>query len=568
MIPQNLASVFKETVRRFPDKTALSSKRGGRIESLTWLELSKKVDSVASALLKRGLAPGDRIAILSENRPEWACVDLAAQCVGVITVPVYTSLTPNEIRYILSDCGAALVAVSSKELFEKLVPIHRSLPMLRTVVGFDASLSLSKENLSVNFELLKELESEVSDAADLDQRIRTIPADAVASLIYTSGTTGFPKGVMLTHSNFIHNAFFCKKALQMSESDVHLSFLPLSHVFERLAGHYLMIMIGARISYAENMDSVARDLLEVRPTFILGVPRFYEKIKARVSETLEKLSPFKKRLLFWFIRWKFRMRLGGRVRFCVSGGAALPKETAEFFADLGVVILEGYGLSETAPVISANRQERYKFGSVGLPLDGVEVRITGEGEIVTKSECVMKGYWNKPEETREVLKEGWFYTGDLGLIDKEGFLVITGRKKELIVTSGGKKIAPRAIEEMIENDPCILRCVLFGEGKKFISALIVPRAEKVMAYADADKIAYRDLGDLLRNPRVYGWMDQKIQALCQDLASFERIKYFALLEHDFSQSAGELTPTLKVKRDTVLSRYRDRLLPFYEKEGV
>ena len=514
-------------------------------------------------------------------------------------MPIYASLTSREIQYILTDCGASVAAVSNKALFEKLAPIQRSVPTLRWVAGFDASLSLSKTELSVPFFLIKELENTKSNLADLESRSSSIPPDAVASLIYTSGTTGFPKGVMLSHSNFIHNVFYCQKAFGMDETDAHISFLPLSHVFERLAGYYLMIFIGAAISYAENMDTVARDLLEVKPTFILGVPRFYEKIKDHVLETLEKSGTLKRTLFFWakdlgarrrrmlsqgkrpglffngsyqlanlIVYRKFNRRLGGRIRFCVSGGAALPKEIAEFFSDLGILILEGYGLSETSPVISANRQKNYKFGSVGIPLEGIQVRITEEGEIATKSACLMRGYWNKPEETQAVLKEGWFYTGDLGQMDREGYLSITGRKKELIVTSGGKKVAPRAIEEILEKDPSILRCVLFGEGEKFISALIVPRKEKILEYVHGQKIAYCQYSELLSNPKIYEWMDRRVQALCQDLAGYEKIKYFALLEHDFSQSSGELTPTLKVKRDVVLSRYKEKLLPYYQKGGL
>lgn len=596
MNPQNLASLFQQTVDRFPNKKALVFKENGRLLGLTWAELAEKVHCVASALAEKGLKSGDRIAILSENRPEWACVDLAAQYLGLVTVPIYTSLTPAEIQYILSDCGASAVAVSNKTFFEKLASVQRALPALRWVLGFDASLTLSQKEISVPLYLIKEFEKFPPDAKDLDRRRQAISADALASLIYTSGTTGFPKGVMLSHANFIHNALYCQKALKMDATDAHLSFLPLSHVFERLAGYYLMISIGATISYAENMETVAQNMLEMKPTFILGVPRFYEKIQERVLETLKKSSSFKRGLFFWakdlgarkrqsvlarrkegwlfngehrlaefLVYRKFKKRLGGRIRFCVSGGAPLSKEVAEFFADLGVLILEGYGLSETAPVISANREEKYKFGSVGIPLDGVEVRITEEGEIATKSACVMKGYWNKPEETQAVLRDGWFYTGDLGQIDKDGFLSITGRKKELIVTSGGKKVAPRAIEEALEKDAAILRAVLFGEGKKFITALIVPQEEKLLEYAHAQKIAYQDYPELLKNPKIYEWMDQKVQALGRDLANYEKIKYFALLENDFSQAAGELTPTLKVKREVVLSRYKEKLLPFYEK---
>ena len=593
--PKNLGELFLRTANRYPTKTAFLYKSGGKYSPMLWSEVLLKVHAIASALLEKGLKPGDRIAILSENRPEWAMIDLAAQTISAISVPIYTSLTSNEIQYILSDCGARMIAVSNKTLFQKIAAIQASLPELQAVIGFESPLTLMSGDISVPLLLIKNLEgSNSQEKIDMDKCSSAIGPETIASIIYTSGTTGPPKGVMLTHENFISNAVFCKTALKMGETDIHLSFLPLSHVFERLAGYYLMIYIGATIAYAESMDAVPQNLLEIRPTFILGVPRFYEKINSRVVDAIEKSSSVKKGLFYWakalgqerrealgsgkkfswiknielaiaeiLVYKKFSQRLGGRIRFCVSGGAPLSKEMAEFFFDLGVMICEGYGLTETSPVIAANRLEKFKFGTVGIPLNGLEVKISEEGEIVTRGPCVMKGYYNKPDETASVLKDGWFYTGDLGVIDREGFLVITGRKKELIVTSGGKKVAPRAIEELMEKNPLIARCVLFGEGKKFITALIVPRQDKVVQYATEQKIAYHQYSELLTNSSVYHWIEKMIADQSCDLASFEQIKYFLLLENDFSQDAGELTPTLKVKRDVIFSRYKDRLLALY-----
>ncbi len=597
LIPQSLGLLFKNTVARIPDKKAIHFKEDGKYHSHSWSQFAEKVEAVATALIAKGLKSGDKIAILSENRPEWALIDIAAQSLGAVTVPIYTSLTPTEIQYILADSGASMIAVSGKALFEKVVSIHRSLPLLVLVIAFESSASLLQSQLAVPLALLRDLERTAPDRVTLEEKLRSVNGESLASIIYTSGTTGVPKGVMLTHSNFITNVVFTKDALRMDESDIHLSFLPLSHVFERMAGHYLMIYIGATIAYAENMDAVPQNLLEVRPTFIMGVPRFYEKIKERVLEAVKKSSSAKKGLFHWakalgaekrkayferrklglffkmelgladwLVYKKFKERLGGRLRFGVSGGAPLAKDIAEFFYDLGVQIYEGYGLTETSPVMSCNREGKFKFGTVGIPLKEIQVKITPEGEIVTKGPCVMKGYHNKPEETREVLKDGWFYTGDLGQIDKEGFLAITGRKKELIVTSGGKKVSPRMIEELVEKDPAILRCVLFGEGKRFITALIVPREEKLVEYAREQKIAYQNYHGLLKDAKIYEFLERRIEALSKDLASYEKIKYFTLLDHDFSQSAGELTPTLKVKREVVLSRYKDELLPLYEKD--
>jgi len=596
--PKNLGELFSRTAEQYPKKTAFLYKTDDRYASITWSEALAMVNTIADALLEKGLKPGDRIAILSENRPDWAWIDLAAQTIGAISVPIYTSLASAEIQYILSNSGAKMIGISNKALFEKIVSIQRSLPELKAVIAFDSALALSGNELSIPVYLIKDLKKTPSVAAGVEKHFNDVSLDDIASIIYTSGTTGLPKGVMLTHSNFIHNVVFCKEALHMSETDIHLSFLPLSHVFERLAGHYLMIYIGATIAYAESMDTVPQNLLEVRPTFILGVPRFYEKIKDRVLEAVQKSSSVKKGIFYWakalgterreanvlqkrslglwmnFERFlanvlvykKFSKRLGGRVRFCISGGAPLSKEIAEFFYDLGVNIYEGYGLTETSPVIAVNREEKFKFGTVGIPLKEIQTKISEEGEILTKGPCVMKGYYNKPEETAAVLKDGWFYTGDLGAIDRDGFLSITGRKKELIVTSGGKKVAPHIVEELMEQDPFILRCVLFGEAQKFITALIVPAREKILEYAKEQKIAAQNYKDLLENPAIYQRIRSTIEECSKDLANFEKIKYFLLLENDFTQAGGELTPTLKVRRETVLSRYRDKLLALYEKE--
>ncbi len=589
----HLTQLLEETTRRFPKKQAFLFKENGRYESITWADFSKKVDAAASLLLGAGVRPGDKVAILSENRLEWALVDFATLGIGAVSVPIYTSLTAAEIEYLLSDSEARMVAVSNIQLFEKISEIQIRIPSLKVVLGFEAALSARKNNLSIPLLFLSDAEKQAL-SPELGSIRSRIKPDDLASIIYTSGTTGVPKGVMLTHRNFIQNALLSKAALRMSDQDVHLSFLPLTHVFERLAGHYLMVHLGATIAYAENMDTVPRNILEVRPTFLLGVPRFYEKIKSRVLEKVAQGGFLKKALFLWaqglgeqkrkavasdqkqsalfriryamaclLVYQKFRQGLGGRLRFCVSGGAPLPKEIAEFFYDLGVLILEGYGLTETAPVMNVNREDRFKFGSVGPALEDVEVKIAEDGEILTRSACVMAGYYKKPDETQAVLKNGCFHTGDLGSIDKNGFLSITGRKKELIVTSGGKKVSPRPIEEAIEQDAYILRCMLFGDGQRFITAFLVPCRERLEEFATQNKIAYSEYPSLLKNEKIHQLLEQRVDALTQHLANFEKIKYFALLENDFSQNAGELTPTLKVKRDVVIARYQYLLLPFY-----
>ena len=589
-IPKNLGEFFLNSASRSPKKAVFFHKIQGHYEPILWEEALQDVRAIASAYLLKGLRRGDAVAILSENRYEWAVADLAAQSLGIATVPIYPSLTPAEIQYILADSQSKLLVLSSRAQFEKIVLIQQHLPSLQAVWAIDTAVLVSQSDLGLSFGLWKDL-VKTTPAKELESAMSCVTSEDIASIIYTSGTTGSPKGVLLTHANFIHNVMGCAKTLKIDDQDRHLSFLPLCHVFERTAGYYLMIYIGASIAYAESMDTVSKNILEIRPTLLLGVPRFFEKIRDRVLEAVKKANPIKKALFYWaqgigedqrlgrrkktlwsrlefwvaerLVYRKFCAGLGGRLRFCVSGGAPLFKELAEFFYDLGVTIYEGYGLTETSPVISVNREGHLHFGTVGLPLEGVQVKIASDGEVLTKSASVMKGYHRLPVETEAVLKEGWFHTGDIGAFDPDGSLVITGRKKELIVTSGGKKISPRPIEEAVETDPFILRCVLFGEGFKFIIALIVPQKEKLLAYAQAQKIAYKTYEALLLEPKIIEYFDSRVQAATTNFASYEKIKYFALLPEDFSQAAGELTPTLKIKRPVVYSRYKELLLPFY-----
>lgn len=573
-----LPDLLFETSRKYPQKAAFEFKENGRYTAISWQEAAGLTRALSSKLASLGVGPGERVAILSENRYEWALTDMAALSLGAASVPIYTSLTSEEIEYLLFDSGSCVLAVSNKNLIEKILPICQKLPKLKTILAFDSTLALYAEQFKIPLLLFKDCVAGNPAAGEAAR----FSEDTLASIIYTSGTTGPPKGVELTHGNFLSNMQYIREALQMSGQDKHLSFLPLSHVFERTAGYYLMVSIGATIAYAESMDTISQNILETRPTFLLGVPRFYEKIREKIFQKLESSSSLKKALFTWAVDVgrkkrsgfkyaiaeklvfnKFKKSFGGRLRFGVSGGAPLSKEVALFFYDLGMTILEGYGLTETSPVISVNREGRFKFGSVGVPLKGVMVQITEEGEVITKSSCVMRGYWKKPLETSEVLKDGWFYTGDLGEIDPQGFLHITGRKKELIITSGGKKVAPRLIEEQLEKDPAILRAVLYGDGRKCITAFIVPRKDLLLNYAEAQKIAFKDYASLLQNKNVYQFFENKIEELTKNLASYEKIKFFILLENDFTQAAGELTPTLKIKRSVIARHYGDFLEPFY-----
>ena len=421
-----------------------------------------------------------------------------------------------------------------------------------------------------------------------------IRPEETATLIYTSGTTGIPKGVMLSHQNFLSNVQACLAVIPIKPADLHLSFLPLSHVFERMAGWYLMLAIGACVVYAESMETLAQEMAAVRPTIMLGVPRFFEKLHARIQEALRQAPEPKRRLAAWALRvgdlaakarvagqplpptltaawWladhlvlrKFRSRLGGRLRFFVSGSAPLSKEIGEFFFSLGVTILEGYGLTETSPVIAVNRLPVPRFGSVGRPIPGVEVQIAEDGEILTRGPHVMQGYYRQPDATAAMIIDGWCSTGDIGHLDEQGFLFITDRKKDLIKTAGGKFVAPQKLEHLLVTDPYIVQAFVYGDRQPYCVALIVPNLPRLRGYAQEQGIDAPTVEALVKDPRVLDFYWSRVQAAQQTLASFEQLKKIALLDEEFTQASGELTPTLKAKRSVIAQRHAAALRSLY-----
>ena len=569
-------------------------KRQGRYQPITWDQARDTVQALSAFLLNCHVAPGERIIILSENRPEWGLADLAIQAIGAWTVPIYPSLTEREILHIAQDCEPVLGIVSSAEHAQKFRALREQLPSLRLVIVMDP-LVLEPPCEQSWTEAVRQGRALVERFQELlGQRLQLLRPNDTATLIYTSGTTGEPKGVMLSHGNFLSNVASCLKALPIHASDRHLSFLPLSHVFERMAGWYLMLAVGASVAYAETMDTIPQNMLEVRPTIMLGVPRFFEKLAWRIQEGVRHAPPHQRRIIEWALSvgqqashyqcnrarlplglrlqhaaatWlvlsKITHRLGGRLRFFVSGGAPLAKAIGEFFYSLGIVILEGYGLTETSPVITANRLHAMKFGTVGLPIEGVEVRIAADGEILTRGPHVMEGYYRKPQETQAVIADGWFHTGDIGSFDEEGFLSITDRKKDLIKTAGGKFVAPQKLEQLFVADPYIAQALIYGDREPYCVALIVPNLERLAEYAKAQGLCCASLRELVSSPQIHAFVWNRVQALQRDLASFEQVKAIALLDHEFSQAAGELTPTLKAKRATIAARYQDVLHRLY-----
>lgn len=541
-----------------------------------------------------GLKEREKVALLSENRPEWTYADLAALSANAVDVPVYATNIPEQVEHILKDSGSRFIVVSTEQQLDKVREIKGNLPELETAIIMDPE-GEHPEGWIRTFAEIRGLGEQRGDAEAYQKRLEEVKTEDLATLIYTSGTTGAPKGVMLTHDNFVSNVQGARGILPLSESDIALSFLPMSHSFERLAGYYTVMSAGGTIAFAESIDKVPDNIQEIRPTVMCSVPRLYEKMHARVLTTVESGTALKKKMFYWglgvgsevskliiakkevsgslklkykiadrLVFEKLRARMGDRLRFFISGGAPLAREIAEFFHAAGILILEGYGLTETTPVISANRPDAYKLGSVGQPLSNVEVKIAPDGEILVRGPSVMKGYYNRPEETREVLSEdGWFATGDIGYLDQDNYLYITDRKKDIIVTAGGKNIAPQNIENLLKLNRFIEQVCLIGDKRKYLTALIVPSFPELEDFGKENGIPADDRAQLVNHPRIQRLFQEAVDEANAQLARYESIKRFTVLPVEFSQATGELTPTLKVKRKVVGVKYKDQIDRMY-----
>lgn len=587
--------LFLNAVRTYDKPDAFQHKVDGAYRNVSHRYVFEAVDGLSRGLLALGHTKGDRIALLSENRLEWALADMAILSCGCITVPVYPSLPAAQVEYILADSEARTIFVSSGDNLRKVLSVRKNLGNLQRFIVFgdeacrDPVLSLSQ---------IKERGNNWATGGGFEERIATIGRYDWASIIYTSGTTGEPKGVILNHWNFLSNVLALRQAVEIGPTDRCLSFLPLSHVFERTGGFYTMFDAGVTIAYAESFDTIGENLVETEPTVVNSVPRLYEKMYARILDAVTAGSFFKKTLFFWavdvgrrrvrqqmedrlttatriqdkladrLVFRKLRASTGGRLRFFVSGGAPLAREIAEFFFAVGLPIYEGYGLTETSPVIALNTADQWKLGTVGKPVPGVDIRIAEDGEILARGPNVMLGYYKKPDKTKKVLDGEWFHTGDIGYLDEDGFLTITDRKKDLIVTAGGKNVAPQPIENLFKTNKYVAQAVVVGNGRKFISAIIVPNFRNLMAFADATGIRYANEDDLIHNPQVVHKYHDEIERMSQHLASFERVKKIILVERDFSIEAGELTPSLKVKRRTIEARFEAAIDALYEEQPV
>jgi long-chain acyl-CoA synthetase len=595
-----IAELFYQAVE-FDLPDALAVKRDGTYQPISHREVVAQVERLALAMHARGLRAADHVALLSENRPEWAITDFACALQGLPDVTIYATLNEDQAAFILRDSRARWVVCSDRNQLDKVLAHWRELPDLDTAVIMDGELPEGTGRNLVHWStLLKEGEAMEAQRPEVRAWGRERKASDILTLIYTSGTTADPKGAMLTHGNLVSNVLAALEAVTMGPGHRCLSFLPLTHIFERMAGQFLMFHLGASIYYAENVNTVAADLLVVQPTVLASVPRIYEKVYSRIYDGVASAS-FLKRMIFHFSMeagrsvvddlfkgrqpsgWagfryriarklvfdKILARLGGRLSLAVSGGAPLGGKVMEFFWIVGVPILEGYGLTETSPVITINRFKEVLPGCVGRPLykdwEGRPfVKIAPDGEILCQGPNIMLGYWNNEQATREAIdEEGYFHTGDIGHQDDQGRLYITDRKKELIVTSGGKKVAPQPIENRLKEDKYISQAVLIGDQRNFITALIVPNFDSLVRWAGYKKIAFNSHAELLKDPQVYAKVGSRVERVNQKLSNYERIKKMVLLDQEMTLEGGQLTPSLKVKRRVVNQMYATQIETMY-----
>ncbi len=593
MPPATLNELFFGAIGDESRHVVMRRKVDGTWRDIQRVDLLARIRHTNAALRDLGFAAGDRLAILSENRPEWAIADYACLTARLVDVSIYPSLPAHQIAYILKDSGSRGIFVSNRDQLDKVLSVRSEVPDLQYVISFDRG-PLPEGVLSLH-ELETRGASAVARSANWEAEARAAHPDDLATLIYTSGTTGDPKGVMLTHGNITSNVNSALQLLTVGTGDECLSFLPLCHIFERMVGHYLMFCAGSVINYASNGDAVAAELKEVHPTLLASVPRLYEKIYARILQGMTSHSWLTRAIFEWarataetrleyrlakrrvppglalgyaiadlLVFRKIRAIMGGRIRFMVSGGAPLGQDICRFFLSVGLPVLEGYGLTETSPVISVNTFAMLKPGTVGRPIPGVEVKIASDGEILTRGPHVMKGYFNKPEATAQAIDpDGWFHTGDIGLIDNDGCLRITDRKKDLIVTAGGKNIAPQPIEGMLKTNKFITNAVMLGDKRKFPIMVLVPNFYTLGTWLAAKRLPAGLPEELVTKPEVREKIEREARKSLRDLAQFETPKKFLVLAHDFSIESGELTPTLKVKRRVVEDHYREQIEALY-----
>jgi len=593
MQPKHLAQIVHGNAKKYGNKIALRAKVSGVWQTISWLELEQKVRATAKALLELGVQEGEMVGIFSQNCPQWSIADYGILSIRGVSVPVYATDTAKRAEYIVNDAEIKVIFVGAQAQYDKIMSILPESAHLKKVIVFNPQVKLINDKSSLYFHDLLEIGVKSTRDAELDERLQKGSTDELATLIYTSGTTGEQKGVMLLHSNFHHSFVGHDDRLDVSDKDVSMCFLPLSHVFERTWSYYALA-IGMEIVYCQETSKIIEYLQEAKPTIMCAVPRFYEKIYGTVFEKLETAPPFRKKLFGWaiktgeqmYIRKKERQPIpmllslkykiadalvlkkiqaivGGAIRFFPCAGAPLSKKIEEFFHSAGICIKYGYGLTETTATVTCHENYFFRPGTVGKTIKDVEVKISVTGEILVRGPNVMKGYYKKPQETADVFEDGWFRTGDIGFLE-DGYLTITDRLKDLMKTSGGKYVAPQPVETAIGSDYFIEQIITIGDNKKYVSALIVPAFNALEDYARSKDVTFLSRVELINNPEIIAFYKTRIDEKQKDLSEYEKVKRFTLLVDPFTQESGELTPTMKVKRKVVLGKYENIIAAMYK----
>jgi len=604
---KNIVDTLWRRVSENPERTAIMHKADGKYNNISWSEHGKTIESVSAALIKNGLKPGDKVGILSGNRPHWTWADLAILSAQGVTVPVYPTLGASEVEYVLDHSDVVAVFVENAKQLEKINrPSGPSPGNIKLIIIMDGAPVNAEPLLEVKTwdDFIKDGTDYLAENADEVRSRRTgIDPESLATIVYTSGTTGQPKGVMLLHRNIFSVLDAMSDLVDFNENDVALSFLPLCHVYERVGGQFLSTFLGVPFAYAESMEQVANNLQEVRPTFLNAVPRFYEKVYARVQGQIRQMPPAQQGFVRWAISLgkratkqkmdakvepglldtlykaelriadrlvfkKIRERFGGRLRMMTSGAAPLANDVHIFFEALGMPIVEGYGLTETSAPLCCNKPDDNKFKTVGKPLAGVEVKLSKDNELLVRGPNVFAGYYKNEEATKDAFEDGWFKTGDIAKIDEEGYITITDRKKDIIITAGGKHVAPQHIENLFKDEPLINHVIAYGDRRKYITALISLNPDGLKSFADSKSLKSKDNKELTQDPTVRKEVERVVHEKNQNLARFQRIKKFVILEKELSIEDNDLTPTLKVKRKVVTEKYQKELDELYESEDL
>lgn len=591
---ENIASLFYGQVESNKGKTALRRKKDGSYIDIKWEDYGHNVRKMACALINLGLKDGDRVAIFSYNCPEWAYMDLAALSLRAVVIPIYFKSNALQVEFILRDSKTSLIMVGDESQLATVNSIRDRLPDMKKVIYAGEKVP-GKDPAALTVSSLLAGEADKVEAAELARRIGEISPDDIATLVYTSGTTGEPKGVMLSHKNLLANVRSDLTAVSMGKGDVGLSFLPTSHVLDRVVVHYMSIVIGGIVAYAGSLESVIEDIQLVRPTAMCGVPRMFEKIYSGIFDRVNSGPAMQKKLFHWAVvtgsavvskraakkpigPWlklnyaladalifvKIRKLFGGRMKLFASGGAYLQEEIDIFFRAIGIPIMHGYGLTEATCTVTLNTRDDFKPGTLGRPLPGVKISTAEDGEILVRGDLVMKGYYNRPEDSSEALEGGWLHTGDMGYIDGQGYLVMTDRKKDILVTSGGKNISPQRLETLLRTSRFIEQAVIIAERRRFVSALIVPDFLQLKQYCLGAGIEYSVPGEMVKKPEIIKLYEAEVDKVNSMLDSYEKIKSFVLMPQELTAEAGELTYTLKVKRRVVDEKYRAIIDKMYE----